>query len=1341
MNFLQRIPLVLIILCLSNRYTIGQIVINEGSNKNGNTIADEDGDFESWIELYNAGVADINIGDYSISDDSSLLNKWTLPNYNLGTGQFLLLFTSGKDRKPDTDINHWEQPIDASSVWKYIVPNAFIPATWINPGYDDATWSSGLSSVGYGDDDDNSVVPDATRSVYLRQSFTITDTSKLGDALFSIDYDDGFVAYINGNVIALNGFDAGSPLFNDFSAIDHEAAMYGGGNPEHFSIDEALIKSYLVEGENILAIEVHNVTEGSSDLTALPFLSFAVKDELIIWTDVLPAWFPTTTLTANLHTNFKISAEGEKIYLSDADGISLDTLFVNVEFADHSVGCVTDGATATGIFMFATPGASNTGATYDGYTTGEATFTLDAGFYTGTQITSINVPAGTEVHYTLNGEIPTLADPLYTSPITIDETQVIKARVFDLAGELLPGQISTNTFFIDESISVPVISISTNNDNLYGGFGIFDNWWNDWKKYAHVEYFDSLHYNAFEQAVGIKVDGGAGGSRSLEQKSMRVELDNSAFGDGELHYPLLKRRSWVEEYETFYLRNGSNMSNVLPYKDAFMVRTTEGTYNEHMAYEPVVIFINGEYWGLYELRNKLDEGHFENAKGVEGDSLDLLTLSYWYGLVLRTLSGSDTDFIAMRTYLGTYPTPEDPEFYFIADSLLDLKNFTDYIAAQMFFANYDWPYNNIKAWRDRGGDNKWKYALIDVELGLGIGGWSDANADLIPGLFIPQEHIEPLYNLLKNPIYHDYFVNRYADLMNSTFLPERTLAMEDSIYNEVLPEMPRQLERWGYGTVDEQMATFENYREALRDDFDVRANKERTHIKNGFGLNDKVDITLTCSPSGAGYIKISTLTIFDMPWTGTYFDGVPVQITAYPNTGYTFSHWDDSEFIVDVLANGFLSNMDDDVTFTANFTGAPQPSLIAINEINYNPEATVNAGNWIELWNYGTADVNISEWKVRDADFLHEFIFPDNTWIPADGRLVLAVDTTLFFGQNPDVTNVMGPLGFGLNNATETIKLINLKNEVVQEIQYTDDAPWPGGADGQGRTMERSNPFVAENTPSNWFDGCIGGSPGLPYTPCEDAVIFSEINYHAGPDFAADDWIELRNVSTNTLDLSGWKFMDDSIGIAHEYIIGDGTSIDPAQHLVLAKNTDAFTETFPDVSNVIGPFNFELGDNGEWIRMYNADGILSLSVNYRDLSPWPLAADGGNYTLELIDSLGLMNSGLNWETICPGGSPGTYASTPCEQEIPINEFELGDFIQIYPNPTENGMFVQMPINELQQLTIELIALDGSKTVMFNQTVSPGNFVHYIDIQNFANGVYLLAFQFGNQTRVGTIVKQ
>lgn len=1304
-----------------------QLVINEGSNRNGNTIFDEDGDLESWIEIFNPGPTDINLLDYTISDDNLILNKWSFPNYNLQSGQFILLFASGKNRKPDTDVDHWEQPVNALSNWKYIIPDPTIPSSWINPAFDDDIWPSGLCSVGYGDDDDNIEVGDGTRSVYLRHAFTVMDTTKIGDALLSIDYDDGFIAYLNGNVIAMNGFDAASPAYDEFSAVDHEAAMYGGGSPEHFSLDETLIKSFLNEGINVLAVEVHNVSAGSSDLTALPFFSFAVKDEVVIWTDVLPAWFPSTIISANLHANFNISSEGESIYLTNESGITIDTLLVKVDFADQSVGCITDGSEMTAIFVVPTPGNSNSGVTYSGYADGAAAITLPAGFYTGTQITAIEIPPASEVHYTINGEIPTLADPIYTTPLLIPSTRVIKTRVFDPSGTLLPGKITTNTYFINEEITVPVISISTNDENLYGGFGIFDNWWNDWKKLAYIEYFDSLHVNAFEQNVALKVDGGAGGSRSLPQKSMRVELDNNAYGDGELNYPLLERRSWVENYETFYLRNGSNMSNVLPYKDAFMVRTTEGTYNEHMAYEPVVIFINGEYWGMYELRNKLDEGHFDHAKGVDGDSLDLLTLSYWYGLVLRTLSGSDTDFIQMRNYLGTYPTPEDPDFYYIADSILDLQNFTDYIAAQMFFANYDWPYNNIKVWRDRGGNNKWKYALIDVELGLGIGGWSDANSDLIPGLFSPQEHIEPLFNLLKNPIYHDYFVNRYADLMNSTFLPERTLAMEDSIYNNMIDELPRQLERWGGGPVDEQIETFDNYRNALRDDFSVRADKERTHIKNGFELEDKIEITLACSPPDAGYIKIRTLTIFDLPWSGIYFDGVPVQITAFPNTGYTFAYWEESEFIDDVFANGFINNMDDDVTFTAYFTGAASPTQIAINEINYNPESTVNAGNWVELWNFGAADVNMSGWKLRDADFLHEYIFPENTWLNADDRLVLSVDTTLFYAQHPAVTNVLGPLGFGLNNANETIVLINLQNEIVQQINYTDDLPWPDGADGQGRTMERTSPFISENIPSNWFDGCIGGSPGLPYTPCENAVIFSEINYHSGLDFVGNDWVELRNVSENLIDISGWKFMDDTIGLDHQFIIPDGTTIDPSNHLVLAKSIDDFTSTYPEVANFSGPFNFELGDEGEWIRMYNADGILSLSVNYRDNSPWPLAADGGNYTLELIDSLGLMNSGTNWTVVCPGGSPGAYAAVPCEGVINIASSEIQSIL-LYPNPATKGVVIKMNLHESENVSVILTNIDGVTTTIFNEFIQQGMFKQYIPLDRIPAGVYVMTIQ-------------
>ena len=1303
-----------------------QIVINEGTNKNGTLIYDEDADNPSWIELYNTGLAGVDLFNYGISDDSSNLFKWQFPNIVLEAGQFLIVFTSGKDRKPDNTIHHWEQPINDASVWKYLVPDDDTPIDWIMPGFDDGGWGSSQVSVGYGDDDDITVVPDGTLSIYLRHEFTIDDTAKIANAMLSMDYDDGFIAYLNGNVIALNGFAAGSPEYDELSGVDHEAAMYYGAAPENFIFDETLFKSWLVEGTNVFAVEVHNVSEGSSDLTARPFLSIGIKVEEILWTDILPPWFPILAVSQNLHTNFKIDSEGEFVYLTNTFGITEDTLFISVEEGDHSVGCIFDGADESAIFPIPTPGYSNSGLYYAGYVDGIANFSLDAGFYTGEQIIEIIIPAGGEIHYTLNGELPTLADPLYIAPITIDNTTVIKARNFDPSGILLPGKTATNTFFIDENISVPVVSITTNNNNLYGDQGIFDNWWTDWKKASYIEYFDSLQYNAFEQNIALKVDGGAGGSRSLPQHSMRIELDNAAYGDGNLIYPLVKRRWAVNEYETFYLRNGSNMSNVLPYKDAFMVRTTEGTYNEHMAYEPIVVFLNGEYFGYYELRTKLDEGHFDHAMGIEKDSLDLLTLSYWYGLILRTLSGSDTDFVQMRDYLGNYPTPEDPDFYLIADSILDLKNFTDYIAAETWMANYDWPYNNIKAWRDRGGDNKWKYALIDVELGLGIGGWSDATADLIGGLFGTQLYIEPLAKLLQNPIYHDYFVNRYADLMNSTFLPERTLAMEDSMYLELMPELPRQLLLWGAGPLGEQLATFSNYRDALRNDFEVRSGYVRNQINSAFSLNGKVDITLECSPPGAGRIKISTLTIFDLPWTGVYFDGVPVQITAEPNTGYTFSHWGNSPFITDTLLNSFLSNISEDELFTAYFEGAAAPEEIVVSEVNYNGEETVNAGNWMELWNHGLADVNISGWKIKDADPLHIYTIPEGTILNADERLVFAVDPVLFETQHPEVLNVTGPLGFGLDNSIETIQVYNIQNELKIEFSYLDDAPWPGGADGQGRTMELNDPDIDLNDPDNWFDGCIGGSPGEPYTPCDDPIIFSEINYNSGGDFDSDDWVELRNISTDAVDISGWKFMDDSIGVTHEFLIEDGNILNPSQNLVLAQTESKFIAAHPFVSNYISSFNFNLGNNGEWIRMYDANGILTLSVNYQDLSPWPLAADGGNYTLEIVDSLGRMNMGSNWTTICPGGSPGTYAFEPCVDtaNLVMDENVLG--LKIYPNPTNNFVQILISIPASQFVQINLTAINGSLShQLFSGMLNSGINNFYTDLHNYPVGIYLV----------------
>jgi hypothetical protein len=1322
-----------------------QIVINEASNRNASQIVDDDGDYQDWFELYNAGSLAINLDGYTITDDTMELGKWEFPSLVLNPGNYLLVFASGKNRAPAYETDHWEFAVNEGVSWNYIIPNASTPADWMNPGFDDSGWNSGEASIGYGDGDDSTSVPPGTISAYLRHSFFVSDVSILNDAILHIDYDDGFAAYLNGNLIAQNGV-AGFSAYDAASSIDHEAAMYAGYAPEQFDIDAATIDAYMVDGENVLAIEVHNTNTYSSDLTVNPYLSIAIADETVLWSLDTPVWFSSYFTGTNLHTNFSIASEGERLILSDASGTWLDGILVDDLEADFSIGRKADGNDTIHIFPSATPGWSNNlSASYTGYAA-TPVITFPAGFYSGTISVDITAPPGNTIYYTLNGQIPTSSDALYSGPVEITATTVLKARCYDDAGVLLPGKTITNTYFIDEDISIPVISITTNDENLYGSTGIYDNWWTDWKKPCYIEYFDSLHVNAFEQYAGIKIDGGAGGSRSLPQKSFRVEPDNSVYGDGLLHYPLIPRLWFVDAYERFYLRNGSNMWNVLPYKDAYMTRTTDGTLNEHMAYHPIVVFLNGSYWGLYELRDKLDEQHFEHAHNIAPENLDLLSLSYWYGGVLRTLSGSDTGFYAMRDYLYYYPTPSDTDFFDIANQLLDVYQFTDYLIGETYLGNSDWPWNNIKIWRDRGGDNKWKYALIDVEWGLGYGAWTNAYTDMISYMFGYTYNIEPFYALNQNEKFRHYFINRYADLMNTTFLPDRMYDIEDTIYNLVEDELPRQWETWGSGSLAYQYSLFNDYRFGLLDDLLIRSKHVRNHLESNYALDGQIELTLDVFPPGAGKIKISTITIYDMPWSGVYFNGVPVRITAIPNTGFTFDHWSDNPFISDTLNASFINNFTSDQTFTAHFTGAPAVEHIVVSEINYQSEASVNAGDWFEMLNAGDAAVNLSHWKIQDAEPLHSFTVPENTWINPGQRIVFVSDTALFQVQNPGIS-FLGPLGYTLSNNADTLRFFDDRNALKFEMHYGDSLPWPEGANGEGRTLELLDPAGDFNNPANWFDGCVGGSPGASYAPCNDAIIISEINYHSADTADSDDWIELRNISDTAVDISGWKFMDDTSGSAHEYIIPPSTVLEPHQHLVLAQNDFAFNLIYPDVLNYRGPFVFDLDNGGEWIRLYDAAGTLQNSVHYFDDFPWATEPDGGGYTLEVIDSLGKMNVAANWQIVCPQGSPGTYATTPCADSTVIELIEQGTTIEyvkfaLHPNPAD--ISAKLNISSLTSLSIRVELQDIQKQVIANiytGNIAAGESTIDIVLKDLTAGVYFVHIVSAGESAVLKLVKQ
>lgn len=240
--------------------------INEVMSSNGDIITDSDGDTPDWIELYNAGTAAVNVNGYGLSDKNDLPFQWVFPDLQIRPGEYLLVFASGKDRRQAPA--YWNTVISKGDEWKYLAPKSEPATNWRFNEFNDTSWLTGKSGFGFG--------------------------------------DDGFVAYLNGQEIArANMVDRGQ--YPDYSALatgQHEAVIYQGMIPEKFVIDNPSV--LLKAGENVLAIQGHNVFSTSTDLSVIPFLSIGTTEP-----PVSPRKIAILNLeTTQLHTNFKLDADG-----------------------------------------------------------------------------------------------------------------------------------------------------------------------------------------------------------------------------------------------------------------------------------------------------------------------------------------------------------------------------------------------------------------------------------------------------------------------------------------------------------------------------------------------------------------------------------------------------------------------------------------------------------------------------------------------------------------------------------------------------------------------------------------------------------------------------------------------------------------------------------------------------------------------------------------------------------------------------------------------------------------------------------------------------------------------
>ena len=915
-----------------------QLAINEFNCKRGFT--DENGDDVDWIEVYNPTSDSIFLGNYYLSDKPNNLDKWQFPSYYIQSQHVAIICASGNENTKFP--HHWESLVKADDIWKYRLGNTAPPNNWNNFAGNDQNWNSGQGGIGYGDNDDNTIIS-STPSLYLRKTFIISDINDITQLLFHADYDDGFIAYLNGTeIMRSSNFNNFYPEHNDYTNVDHEAVLYNGGIPESKFFNTDKVEELLVNGSNLLAIQIHNASANSSDMSSNFFLSAGIASQNYNY-QTLPNWISPPNVFP--HANFKLS-HGETISISDLNQTVIDQVQIPLDITNQvSRGRIPDGNGNWCYFRNPSPNVLNDQNTcFTGFTD-EPSSDMSSGWYQSTLQVNITSPPNATTYYTTNGDVPNLSDLQVNGPITINSSSVLSIRSFSNNPQNLPSNTIDFSYFInEENHNLPVFSIITNYDNLWNWYtGIYvsgpnagtnypffgSNFWQPWSKKSRLEFFDSSKTKQFEADFDLEIHGGW--SRAEPQKSFRI--DTKSIYTGGIDYTLIKNKPEITSYNNFNLRNGGQHTWSDRIQDAIINRLATNTNIDRMGYEPCIVYLNGAYWGLYGIREKIDEHYIESNHGVNSSQVDLLNRD-------SALSGSSNHF-AETFYMLEQINITDPNYMNVFKSRFDLNNYLDYFIFQTYIQNMDWlgiawGLNNVKLWRNDIQGGKWRYVLYDTDAAFGYFGQNVNDNYLTYARYpsVANEHASIFNRSLLNSEFKCLFTNRYNDLINTTFQPSHFNAVSENLKNKIENAIPDHINRWSGQVGPYSYTQWVNSINNINQYNSLRIHTARQHLNQSLSLQGEKQVNLSSNPAEGGIIKINTITP-NLPWEGIYHGGCPITIKAVPSSDYVFSHWySNSSTINNSTQDSLEINLNNDSYFVAIFTTCESSIDVHIDEVN-----------------------------------------------------------------------------------------------------------------------------------------------------------------------------------------------------------------------------------------------------------------------------------------------------------------------------------------------------------------------------------------------------------------------
>ncbi|MFK7758196.1 MAG: CotH kinase family protein [Flavobacteriales bacterium] len=834
-----------------------------------------------------------------------------------------------------------------------------------------------------------------------------------------------------------------------------------------------------VEFYNSSAAEVDLSTTYLTDDITVPMKWQFPSGTIIAPESYLMVWMAgdeaSNTSPNELQANFRLNSNGESVYMF-SDALELLDSAPDWELQHNSsLGRITGNET----WYYLTEPSPNQINLAENAVNELAQFpmlTHQGGIYTESFLWDYTPDNADDViYYTLDGSTPTIESDILQNAFLINDNVVIKLLV--TRENALASTVLAHTYIVDPELDLDVISLTTAEENFFGPGGIYANPYSDLEKEANLEYFVNGE-SVVNQNVGVKIHAPDG----RDQKSLRLYA-RSEYGDNDIDYQIFPNKP-IDSFRRLVLRNGGNdgveigeshFRDVMSHELYLESNHTNGM----SAHVRVNVFINGAYWGIYNLRERQDIHYMKSNYGYEPEEVDFLEFDFQEPGYQKIHSGNWNNWDELEEFVINEDLAEEANYALVAD-WVDIDNFIDYQAFQIIIGNQDWCNNNVKLWRPYV-NGKWKWIMWDVEYGLGtfedfpIGdpsfnflgmaiswcGWGNSDYSWL------------FRNLLENEEFKTKYITRTQDILNTSFKPSHVASKTVEHSESMQLDIDKQFDTWG--------SNLNNWQSSVDDLLSYTADRPAFHLDNistQFEFEgDRSLVNIDISDSEAGEIKLNTIVLNDetigveestFPWTGIYYDVQLISLEALAYTGYEFSHWegdiDSEEPILELI---LTQNLDltavyepSDVT-PITYDGLVINELLSQNSSVF-PDELGEFEDWIELYNESSEPLNLSNLYLSDdSEDLLKFQIPDDA-----PELTLAPDAHIIFFADNDTEQGNKHTNFSLDASGEEL-YVSFIND-LDEIETIDQISFNALEENQsyGRETDAASDWITFNIPT-----------------------------------------------------------------------------------------------------------------------------------------------------------------------------------------------------------------------------------------------------------------------------------